>query len=102
MARFLLFLVPQSLSLFGSSVLQFAIIWTIVYRYGSGSMLFLATMAGFVPQLISSYLIGPVLDRKPRKALIILSDGISAAGALAALASVLGGRDTAVLFPFLA
>lgn len=101
MARFLLFLVPQSLSLFGSSVLQFAIIWTIVYRYGSGSMLFLATMAGFVPQMISSYLIGPVLDRKPRKALIILSDGISAAGALAVLASVLGGRDTAVLFPLL-
>ncbi len=102
MARFLLFLIPQSLSLFGSSVLQFALIWTIIYRYGSGSMLFLATMAGFIPQIISSYLIGPVLDRKSRKALIIMSDGISAAGALAALVSVLCGRnDAAVLFSLL-
>lgn len=102
MARFLLFLIPQSLSLFGSSVLQFVLIWTLVYRYGSGLMLFLATMAGFIPQLISSYFIGPVLDRKSRKAFIILSDGISAAGALAALASVLGGvNDASMLFPLL-
>ena len=103
MARFLLFLIPQSLSLFGSSVLQFALIWTLVYEYSSGTMLLLSTLLGFFPQLVSSFLIGPMLDRSSGKRAIMLSDGISAAAAVVALAYVLGGKsDAVILLPLLA
>ena len=102
MARFLLFLIPQSISLFGSSVLQFAIIWSIVYSYGSGTMLLLSTALGFVPQILSSCLVGPMLDRRSKKAAIIASDGISALAAAAAMPFLSTGGDAAVLLPLLA
>ena len=102
MARFLLFLIPQSISLFGSSVLQFAIIWSIVYSYGSGTMLLLSAVLGFVPQILSSCLVGPTLDRRSKKAAIIASDGISALAAAAAMPFLSTGGDASVLLPRLA
>lgn len=102
MGRTLFFLIPQSFSLFGSSVLQFAIIWTLVYEYGTGTMLLLATLMGFLPQLVSSLLIGPALDRKSRRCLIAIPDGVSAAAAFAALLFFLNGKsDATILLPLL-
>lgn len=103
MRKFLLFLIPQSLSLLGSSVLQFAMIWTIVFTYGSGTMLLLSTIMGFIPQIISSFLIGPTLDKRPKKLMIVLSDGISAIAALFFLMfSFFGYSDARIILPVLA
>ena len=103
MGRFLRLLVPQSLSLFGSSVLQFALIWTIVYAYGSGRMLLLSTLAAFIPQIAVSLLIGPVLDRFSRKVLIAVSDALSALAALLFLAlRFCGNAGAAVIIPLIA
>ena len=60
----------------------------------------LATILGFLPQLIVSLLIGPILDRYPKKRMIMISDGICAAAALLMLPSVLSG-DISVVFPML-
>ena len=100
MGRFLHFLIPQSVSLLGSSVLQFAIIWTVVFSYGSGSMMLLTTLLGFLPQIIVSLLIGPLLDRYSKKLVIMISDGLSAAAAILILPSILSG-DVSSVFPML-
>ena len=55
-----------------------------------------------MPQIISSFLIGSVLDRKSRKLMIIIPDAISALSAALALVFVLHGLDGAILFPLLA
>lgn len=52
--KVLLFLLSQNLSLFGSSVVSFAIIWHITLRTSSGTWLMLATLTMLVPQVIVS------------------------------------------------
>ena len=82
MARLLLFLLPQTLSLLGSSLAQYGIIWMLTLRYASGKVLLAATLASFIPQILLMLLSGSVSDKKHRKLVIILSDGLSAITAL--------------------
>lgn len=73
-----LFLAAQTVSLFGSSLVQYAIIWHITIATSSGVMLTLATLCGFVPQMLISLWAGAWIDRYNRRTLIMLSDGIIA------------------------
>lgn len=73
-----LFLTAQTVSLFGSSLVQYAIIWHITIATSSGVMLALATLCGFVPQMIISLWAGAWIDRYNRRTLIMLSDGLIA------------------------
>ena len=52
--RCLLFLTGQSITLFGSTLTQMAIIWYITLTTSSGKMLTLSTLCGFLPQLAVS------------------------------------------------
>ena len=78
MARLLLFLIPQSFSLLGSSIAQFGIIWTLTLSYSSGKILLLASLAAFIPQIALMILSGVLSDKRKRKRVIILSDLFSA------------------------
>ena len=49
-----LFLSGQTISLFGSSLVQFAIIWHITLTTSSGLMVTISTLCGFLPQLLIS------------------------------------------------
>ncbi|MBN2858714.1 MAG: MFS transporter [Sphaerochaetaceae bacterium] len=71
----LVFLVSQNLSLFGSSLVQYAITWHITLTTQSGTMMALAIISGFVPSFFISPLGGVWADRFDRKRLIVLSDG---------------------------
>ena len=82
MARLLLFLIPQSFSLLGSSLAQFGIIWTLTLSYSSGKILLLASLAAFIPQIALMILSGVLSDKRKRKRVIILSDLFSALIAL--------------------
>ena len=82
MARLLLFLIPQSFSLLGSSIAQFGIIWTLTLSYSSGKILPLASIAAFIPQIALMILSGVLSDKRKRKRVIILSDLFSALIAL--------------------
>ena len=82
MARLLLFLIPQSFSLLGSSIAQFGIIWTLTLSYSSGKILLLASLAAFIPQIALMILSGVLSDKRKRKRVIILSDLFSALIAL--------------------
>ena len=81
-ARLLLFLIPQSFSLLGSSIAQFGIIWTLTLSYSSGKILLLASIAAFIPQIALMVLSGVLSDKRKRKRVIILSDLFSALIAL--------------------
>ncbi len=77
-----IFLSSQSLSLFGSMLVQYAIIWHITLVTQSGAILTVATIAGFLPQIAISLFAGVWADRYPRKFLIIASDLLTAASTL--------------------
>ena len=73
------FVAAQAVSLFGSSLVQYAIIWHITLTTSSGKMLAISTLCGFLPQLAVSVFGGVWADRFSRKSLIMLADGAVAA-----------------------
>ena len=77
-----LFLLSQSFSLFGSSLVQFAIIWHITLTTQSGVMMTISTVFAFLPQLVISLFAGVWADRYNRKTLMILSDFLIASATL--------------------
>lgn len=78
-----LFLASQGITLFGSSVVQFAIIWFVTLETSSGVWVSALTVAAYLPQFIISFFSGVWADRYPRKRLIILADAVIAVSTLA-------------------
>jgi DHA3 family macrolide efflux protein-like MFS transporter len=77
-----LFLASQGMSLFGSMLVQYAIIWHITLTFQSGMILTISTICGFLPQILISLFAGVWADRYPRKRLIIFADVLTAASTL--------------------
>jgi DHA3 family macrolide efflux protein-like MFS transporter len=71
----IIFLTSQGISLFGSSIVQYAIMWYITIETGSGLMLTLYMVCGFLPTFLLSPFAGVWADRYNRKLLIMLADG---------------------------
>lgn len=69
------FLTSQTLSLFGSSLVQYAILWHITLTARSGVIQTFAILAGFVPQFLLSPFAGVWADRYDRRRLMALADG---------------------------
>jgi DHA3 family macrolide efflux protein-like MFS transporter len=68
----------QAISLFGSSLVQYAMTWHIVLTTRSGFYATIAIICGFLPTLLLSPFAGVWADRYNRKLLIIGSDGFIA------------------------
>ena len=66
-----LFLTSQSASLFGSMLVQYAIIWYVTLSTQSGAALTVSMLSAFLPQIGISLFAGVWADRYPRKLLII-------------------------------
>jgi DHA3 family macrolide efflux protein-like MFS transporter len=77
-----LFLSSQGLSLFGSMLVQYAIIWYVTLSTQSGAILTISTIAAFLPQIVISLFAGVWADRYHRKFLIIAADVLTAASTL--------------------
>jgi len=91
---FIFFLSSQTLSLFGSSLVQYAIFWHITLTARSGVVQTFAIRAGFDPQLLLSPFAGVWADRHDRRRLIALADGSIALATLGlAFALQSGLRD---------
>ncbi len=69
------FLVSQLLTLLGSSLVQYAIMWHITLETESGFMMTLYIICGFIPTFLLSPFAGVWADRYNRKWLIMLADG---------------------------
>lgn len=89
-----LFLSSQAISLFGSSLVQYAIIWYITLETQSGTMTTLATLFGFIPQVLITLFAGVWADRYSKKMLIILADGAIACSTLIIALLFLAGIDS--------
>lgn len=85
------FLSAQIISLFGSSIVQYAIVWYITLTTSSGKMLMFSTLCGFMPQIIISLFAGVWIDRYERKKLVMLSDSAIAFSTLLLAVSFLAG-----------
>ena len=77
----------QTVSLIGSSAVQFALIWWLTSETKSALMLSLAGLLAFLPQMILGPFAGVWIDRMKRKRVIIAADLFmgAVAGALALL-----------------
>lgn len=73
----------QSLSQLGSAAVQFALIWWLTARTGSAAVLATATLVGLVPQIALGPVIGALVDRWNRKAVMLVADAFIAAASLA-------------------
>ena len=62
------------ISLLGSALVQFALIWWLTAT-GSAKVLATATTVGLLPTILLGPFAGALVDRWPRKAVLILSDG---------------------------
>jgi DHA3 family macrolide efflux protein-like MFS transporter len=72
--RYLLFWSGQLVSLLGSSVVQFTIIWWITVTTGSALYLSIATFLGLVPIVAIGPIAGVFADRWNRKKLVFVAD----------------------------
>ncbi|MDD3363643.1 MAG: MFS transporter [Syntrophomonas sp.] len=77
-----LFLLSQTISLFGSSLVQYAILWHITLKTQSGVMMTIAIICGFLPTFFLSPFAGVWADRYNRKTLIMMSDSVIAISTL--------------------
>lgn len=78
-----LFLASQCVTLFGSAVVQFAIVWYVTLKTASGGWVAALTVCSFLPQTLVSFVSGALADRCSKKQLIIGADAAIAAATLA-------------------
>lgn len=88
-----LFLVGQTITTFGSVLVQYAIMWHLTLETKSGMVLALAAIFGFLPQAIVSIFAGVWADRVNRKTMIIVSDSAIALATLGLAFLMLSGVD---------
>ncbi|WP_115728325.1 MFS transporter [Actinomyces culturomici] len=69
-----LFLGAQAISLFGSSIVQFAIMWHLTLVLKAGWVIMLYSLVAFVPQALVSLFGGALADRMNRRTVIVVSD----------------------------
>lgn len=71
---FLIIWSGQALSLVGSAVVQFAIIWWLTQETGSATVLATASLVGFLPQVLLGPFAGVLVDRWSRRWTMFLAD----------------------------
>src|SRR6266508_1200350 len=74
-ARFFTVWTGQAFSLFGSQLVQFALIWWLTQKSGSATILAIATLVGMLPQIVLGPFAGAIVDRWNRRAIMIIADG---------------------------
>jgi DHA3 family macrolide efflux protein-like MFS transporter len=94
-----MFLTSQTISVFGSFLVQYAIMWHLTLTTKSGVVLALAAIFGFLPQAIVSIFAGVWADRVNRKIMIISADAVIAVATLGLAFFMLWGvKDLWLIF----
>jgi MFS transporter, DHA3 family, macrolide efflux protein len=68
----------QAVSIFGSGLVQFALIWYLTQETGSATVLALATLVALLPQVVLSPMVGALVDRWNRRLIMIFADTLIA------------------------
>ena len=78
MRGYILIWLGQLISILGSGIVQFAIIWWLTDKTGSSFVLALATFVGLVPMVIIGPFSGVLADRWNRKKIMLTTDFLQA------------------------
>ncbi|MFI7709359.1 MFS transporter [Nonomuraea sp. NPDC049480] len=70
-----LFVSGQTMSLFGSMVVQYAVMWWVTLQTRSGLAMALYVVAAFAPQGVVALFGGVLADRVNRRVLVMIADG---------------------------
>ncbi len=68
----------QALSLLGSQLVQFALIWHLTVSTGSATVLAIASLVGLLPGVILGPFVGTLVDRWDRRLIMLLADSLIA------------------------
>jgi DHA3 family macrolide efflux protein-like MFS transporter len=80
--RFFAIWTGQGLSLFGSALVQFALVWWLAKETGSATTLTTALLVAMLPQIVIGPFAGALADRWNRRLIMILADSTIAAFSL--------------------
>ena len=72
----------QALSILGSQLVQFALIWYLTIQTGSATVLATASLVGMLPNVVLGPLIGTLVDRWNRRWIMLIADSIVALATL--------------------
>jgi DHA3 family macrolide efflux protein-like MFS transporter len=72
----------QALSILGSQLVQFALIWHLTVQTGSATVLATATLVGMLPNVVLGPFIGTLVDRRNRRWIMLIADSIVALATL--------------------
>jgi DHA3 family macrolide efflux protein-like MFS transporter len=72
----------QAVSLLGSSLVQFALIWYVTKETGSATILATVTLAALLPQIVLGPFVGALVDRWNRRIIMIVADSSIAVATL--------------------
>ena len=95
--KVILFLISQSVTLFGSTLVQMAVVWYATLLTSSGVWVAAFSVCSYFPQFLVSFWGGVWADRFPRKWLIAGADAAIAAVTLAMAAAIPHIQDQTVL-----
>lgn len=73
----------QALSILGSQLVQFALIWYLTVQTGSATVLATASLVGMLPNMILGPFIGTLADRFNRRRIMLVADSIEALATIA-------------------
>ena len=68
----------QAFSLFGSMLVQFALVWWLTAQTGSATVLAIATLVALLPTVVIGPLAGAFVDRHNRRWMMIIADSLVA------------------------
>jgi MFS transporter, DHA3 family, macrolide efflux protein len=80
--KFFTIFAGQALSLFGSALVQFALVWYLTRQTGSATILATATLVAMLPQIVLGPFVGALIDRWNRRAVMMVADGAIALATL--------------------
>lgn len=72
----------QAISLLGSQLVQFALIWHLTKQTGSATVLATASLVGLFPQVVFGPFIGTLVDRWNRRMMMLIADSVIALATL--------------------
>lgn len=97
----LLFLTSQAVTLFGSTLVQMAVVWTITMETASGLWVAAFSAAAYLPQFVLSLVAGAWADRWNKKGMILGADAATALVTLAMVLTLEQAENAGVLLPAL-
>ena len=80
---FVIIWIGQAFSIFGSMLVQFALVWWLTQKTGSATILATASLVAYLPIVLLGPFAGAIVDRTNRKAVMIIADSMVALTTLA-------------------